>query len=54
MIAKCDVCDLVDGDYSEKNVTYCPRCDANLCQRCFWNPIRRARAALIRGLTQRR
>lgn len=46
----CDVCRLLDGDRSIKAVRYCGGCDANLCAACARNPIRRARAALKRGL----
>ena len=46
----CDVCDLVDGDRAEKRTRYCSVCDANICDRCWWNPARRTRALALRAL----
>lgn len=46
----CDVCALVDGDHTVKSVVYCSKCDANLCDRCWGKPGRRARAWLLRGM----
>lgn len=50
MKGKCDVCALVDGDRSEKDVAYCGRCDAHMCERCRKSTARRAAAMIKRGL----
>lgn len=43
----CDVCFLIDGDQTLKPCTYCPKCDAFLCERCQVDPVRRFRAAFL-------
>lgn len=49
MTGVCDVCMLVDGDKSPKEVKCCPLCSANLCATCSRAPMRRAKAWLLRG-----
>lgn len=48
MIGTCDACLLLDGDYTAKIVSWCGACKAWLCDRCYWNPFRRAQAAYAR------
>ena len=45
----CDACSLIDGDTSEKAITKCRACDADLCEGCKGDWPRRARAAAIRA-----
>jgi hypothetical protein len=49
----CDVCALVDGDTSHKEVICCGVCSAHLCRGCSQrttkNVLRRAQAWLLRG-----
>jgi len=44
----CDVCRLLDGDYSVKFCTWCLRCQAWICQADEHRPDRRLRAAYLR------
>lgn len=46
----CAVCQLVFDDDSEKDVRWCPLCQAYLCDDCRANWPARAQAALVRGL----
>lgn len=46
----CDVCSLVDGDESPKDVGYCGMCKAWLCEHCRTSLGRRAIAALKKGV----
>ncbi len=48
MVGECDVCVLVDGDHSLKEVGYCSICDAHICQACQPNLVKRANAMRIR------
>ena len=43
----CRVCELVDKNKKLKYVTYCNVCEAWMCLECEWNPLKRAKAALI-------
>ena len=42
----CDCCQVLDGNAGGQPVTYCPRCDAWLCEGCRENWWRRGRAFL--------
>lgn len=46
----CRVCEIVDKDSSIKWVDYCSLCKAYICEPCWNNPIRRAKAALLNYL----
>lgn len=46
--AKCDCCELVDGDTSFKLVTYCEDCKAYICDKCKNNWAKRIIAYLKR------
>jgi hypothetical protein len=46
IVRHCDVCILLDGDYSPKETTYCYICDKFLCAKCKANWWRRVCAAL--------
>jgi hypothetical protein len=45
----CDVCRLVDGDVTPKQVEWCNFCKAWLCDNDKWNLPRRAKAMTIRA-----
>ena len=49
MTAPCDVCRILDGDETPKEVTYCHLCDAHLCKRDRKSFIRRALAFTKKG-----
>lgn len=46
----CEVCRLVDGDYSVKPCRFCSMCRAWICAADLPNLARRARAMLLRKL----
>jgi hypothetical protein len=46
----CDVCFLLDGDLTPKEVMYCKLCDAFMCEPCRKNQWRRAGAAIARQM----
>ena len=46
----CDVCRLVDGVRDLKVVTYCKFCDAYMCEPCFNNMPKRAKAWALRAM----
>ena len=52
-IAMCDVCFYVDGDERQKPVTYCERCEANICEVCINKRFRRLYAMLKRKISLR-
>jgi len=52
MLLPCSVCRLVDGDTTPKPVSYCGRCQAHLCERCFHSATRRTRAAILRKIEE--
>lgn len=45
----CDACSLIDGDTSEKAITKCKVCDADLCAKCKGDIPRRGLAAAIKA-----
>ena len=47
-IRPCDVCAILDGDERQKLVVLCELCGAWMCADCKENPIRRARALVVR------
>jgi hypothetical protein len=44
---QCDVCAILDGDTSIKEVNYCRLCDKHMCARCQNSPWRRAHAMFL-------
>jgi hypothetical protein len=44
----CDVCMLLDGDMSPKEVLYCKLCNAFMCEPCRRNNWRRAGASIAK------
>jgi hypothetical protein len=44
----CDVCMLLDGDTTPKEVMYCKFCDAFMCEACRRNNWRRTGATIAR------
>jgi hypothetical protein len=46
----CDVCVLLDADRTPKKTLYCKRCDAHMCESCFYNTRRRAAAMVARRI----
>lgn len=42
----CRVCELLDQDKTEKEITYCNFCKANICTSCETNWLRRGKAVL--------
>jgi len=46
----CDVCRLVDGDTSIKEVYYCPICKKWICLKCADKWDRRTMAAVLNGM----
>lgn len=46
VVRHCDVCFLLHGDLSPKQVTYCKLCDKFMCETCKRSPWRRAAAAI--------
>jgi hypothetical protein len=46
----CDVCYLLDGDMTPKEVMYCKMCDAFMCEPCRKNKWRRAGASIARTM----
>lgn len=49
MVMLCDVCVLVDGDYSPKPVQWCQECQAWICAQCWPNLFRRSQAMVRRA-----
>ena len=47
----CDVCRLVDGDYSEKEVQWCSFCNAYICSNDLYSPRRIRAWAKNKGIT---
>jgi len=50
----CDVCRLLDGDYSVKLCDFCRRCEAWICKACQRNPARRIKAAFMQQMYERK
>lgn len=48
----CDCCWLLDGDCRTKLVTWCSLCSSWLCEPCKFDPLRRARAAMVKRWKQ--
>lgn len=48
-LATCDVCRLLDGDYSQKMCQWCGKCRAWICYQDLPNMARRARAMFVRA-----
>jgi len=46
----CDVCFLLDGDLTPKEVLYCKLCDAFMCEPCRKNKWRRVGATIARQM----
>lgn len=36
----CDVCRILDSDYSKKEISYCSFCHANVCESDIYSPRR--------------
>jgi len=49
VVQPCDVCSMLDADTTPKEVRYCSLCSAWMCQACFDDGTRRARAAGLRA-----
>lgn len=47
----CEACLRIDRDNRIKNVTFCPLCNAWLCDSCKRNWPRRAKAAALRQIS---
>ena len=43
----CRVCELVDGDTSNKGVVFCDTCSAYICESCWTDGIKRAKAVAM-------
>ena len=52
-VGVCDVCRIVDGDLSPKEVQYCDFCKAWICKRCESNIPKRALAAAMQKILGR-
>jgi hypothetical protein len=52
VIRHCDVCFLLDGDKSPKEVMYCKLCDKFMCAACRPNMRRRSAAVIAFKVTQ--
>lgn len=52
-IGVCRVCELVDGDTSEKPVLYCSICDSWICDDCRPNIRKRAIATFKNAFTRK-
>ncbi len=50
VLSVCRVCELVDGDYTEKEVAFCKICVAYICERCWNSKSRRMKAATKSGI----
>jgi hypothetical protein len=46
----CEVCYLLDGDTTVKQVEYCSLCDAWMCEQCRNNYLRRMKAMIVRRM----
>ena len=46
MKAICDVCKIVDNDFTHKEVFYCKECNAYICTDCKCNYLRRGIAMI--------
>jgi hypothetical protein len=49
-IEVCDVCRILDNDYSRQWVKHCDTCNANMCSGCTNSPLRRTIAAIAKFL----
>lgn len=49
MTAPCDVCKILDGDDTPKEVTYCHLCNAHLCAKDRKSIVRRLMAMTRRA-----
>ena len=47
----CRVCEMLDGNKSNKPVSFCDFCKSYICKDCWYNPVRRAAAALKNWIT---
>lgn len=47
----CEVCLYVDGDTSIKDVKHCDYCEADICDKCWYNLWRRGLAAIKKKTT---
>lgn len=52
IVRHCDVCLILDGNTSPKEVKYCKLCDKFMCEPCRKNPARRMAAAFAYHVTK--
>lgn len=53
IVRHCDVCYLLDGNTSPKEVKYCALCDAFMCDTCRVSLFRRSLAAFSRKFSRK-